>query len=153
MGLWECADLKRALRKREGGVFEEGRGWWGGGVISLSTLWDIIGNPRSNDIWRYFWFLHWKKLYFQPKASFLMFYLLVGKISKKQHNWFYKKFYKSGIVGRRKHSDPSLNRIFFINVLSISVQYTLSFQCNKFGLCLLSEKLSQINLFPRDSCK
>ena len=40
------------------------------------------------------------------------------------------------MVGRRKLSDPSLNRIF--NVLSIGVQYMFSFQWTNFGLkCLI----------------
>ena len=43
---------------------------------------------------------------------------------------------KPGMVGRRKLPNPSLNRIF--NALSISVQYTLSFQWTNFGRkCLL----------------
>ena len=53
-------------------------------------------------------------------------YICVFILSKKQLNWFHKNLYNSGMVGRRKLPDPSLSRIF--NALSISVQYTLSFQ-------------------------
>ena len=63
-------------------------------------------------------------------------YVCVFVLSKKQHNWFYKNHHNSGMVGRRELVDPSLNRMF--NALSISVQYTLSFQWTNFDLkCLL----------------
>ena len=53
-----------------------------------------------------------------------------------KNNWFYKNLHNSGMTGRRKLSDPSLNRIF--NVLSIGVQYMFSFQWTNFGLkCLI----------------
>ena len=35
---------------------------------------DIIGNQGSNDIWRYFWFLHWQNLPLQPLTTPLMFF-------------------------------------------------------------------------------
>ena len=43
-----------------------------------------------------------------------------------KNNWFCKNLHNSGMNGRRKLSDPSLNRIF--NVLSIGVQDMFSFQ-------------------------
>ena len=43
---------------------------------------DIIGNLGSNNIWRYFWFLLWQKLYFQSLATLLNFFLLVCKLCK-----------------------------------------------------------------------
>ena len=53
-----------------------------------------------------------------------------------KNNWFYKNLHNSGMTGRRKLSDPSLNCIF--NVLSIGVQYMFSFQWTNFGLkCLI----------------
>ena len=45
-------------------------------------FWDIIGKLGSNSFWRYFWFLHWQKLHFQPLATFLNFFLLVCKLWK-----------------------------------------------------------------------
>ena len=46
-------------------------------------------------------------------------------------------FNNSEIVGRRKLPDPSMNNIF--NVLSIGIQYTLSFKRPDFGLkCLFT---------------
>ena len=51
---------------------------------------------------------------------------------KKQHNWFYENLHDSGMVGRTKLSDLSLNCIF--NALSIGVQYTLLFQRTNFDL-------------------
>ena len=48
------------------------------------------------------------------------------------------------MVGRRKLPDTSLNRIF--NVLSIGVQYTLSFQGTNFGLKCLFLKTPQKTL-------
>ena len=59
-------------------------------------------------------------------------YICVFILSKKQHNWFYKNLHNSGMVGRRKLPDPSLNCIF--NALSIGVQYTLSFYWTNFSL-------------------
>ena len=46
-------------------------------------------------------------------------------------------FNNSEIVGRRKLPDPSMNNIF--NVLSIGLQYPLSFKRPDFGLkCLIT---------------
>ena len=66
-------------------------------------------------------------------------YICVFIFSKKQGNWFCKNLHNSGIVGRRKLPDPSLNCIFY--AVSISVQYKLSFQWTKFDLkCLVGER-------------
>ena len=64
-------------------------------------------------------------------------YICVFTLSKKRPSWFHKNLHNSGMVGRRKLPDPSLNHIF--NALSIGVQYTVSFQLTNFGLkCLIS---------------
>ena len=42
----------------------------------------VIGNLKSNHIWRCFWFLHWQKLPLKPLVSLLIFYLLVCKLYK-----------------------------------------------------------------------
>ena len=63
-------------------------------------------------------------------------YICVFILSKKQCNWFDKNLHNSGMNGRRKLSDPSLNHI--LNALSIGVQYALSFEWTNFDLkCLL----------------
>ena len=49
--------------------------------------------------------------------------------------FFYPKtsnFHNSGMIGCRKLSGPSMNNI--VNVLSIGLQYTLSFKWHDFGL-------------------
>ena len=56
-------------------------------------------------------------------------------LSKKQQNRFFKNFHNSGMAGRRKLGDRSLNRIF--NALSIGLYYTLSFEWPDFGLKFL----------------
>ena len=61
-----------------------------------------------------------------------IFFICVFIFSKRRRNWFYENLYNSGLVGRRKLLDPSLNRIF--NALSIGVQYMLSFQLTDFDL-------------------
>ena len=71
----------------------------------------------------------------------LVLYICVFILSKKRCNWFHKNLHNSGMVGRRKLSDPSLNHIF--NVLSIGVQYVLSFQWINFSLK---------NLIPKKTC-
>ena len=90
----------------------------------------------------FMYFLEEKNPCFVTKNCSKSFYICVFTyfvylfISKNQHNWFYKNLHNSGMVGRRKLPDPSLNCIF--NVLSIGVQYTLSFQWTNFLLkCLL----------------
>ena len=51
----------------------------------------------------------------------------------------YLCFNNSEIVGHRKLHDPSMNKIF--NVLSIGLQYTLSYKWPDFGLkCLVAIK-------------
>ena len=63
-------------------------------------------------------------------------YICVFILSKRRHSWFYKKLYNSGMVGRRKLPDRSLNCIF--NAVSIGAHNMLSFQWTNFGLkCLL----------------
>ena len=53
---------------------------------------------------------------------------------------FYPKtsnFHNSGMNGRKNLSDPSMNKMF--DVLSIGLQYTLSFKLQDFGLtCLVT---------------
>ena len=64
-------------------------------------------------------------------------YICVFISPRKQHGWLWKNFRNSGMVGRRKLPDHSLNRIFF-NATLLSVQYTLWFQWTNFGLkCLV----------------
>ena len=80
-----------------------------------------------------FWyFLEVKNPCFMSRNYWKSSCICVFILSKKCRNWFYN----SGMVGRRKLPDLSLNRIF--NAISIGVQYTLSFQWTNFGLmCLL----------------
>ena len=67
-------------------------------------------------------------------------YNCVFIFTKKRHNWFYKNLHNSGIVGRRKLPDPSLNCI--LNALSIRIKYTLPLQWTNFSLkCLLLRKI------------
>ena len=70
-------------------------------------------------------------------CGFYIAYICVFILSKKQRNWLHKNLHDSGMIGRRKLSEPSLNRIF--NALSTGVQYTLSFQWTIFGLVSLFE--------------
>ena len=83
------------------------------------------------------YFLEAKNPYFVTKNCWKSSYICVFILSKKRRNWFHKNLHNSGMVGRRKLPDPSLNRIF--NALSIDVQYTLSFQWTNFGLKCLQE--------------
>ena len=56
--------------------------------------------------------------------------------SKKQQNWFFKKFHNLGMVGRKNLGDPSLNHI--LNALLIGL-YTFSLEWPVFGLkCLVT---------------
>ena len=81
------------------------------------------------------YFLQAKNPYFVTKVCWKLSYICVFIFSKKRCNWFHKNPHNSGMVGRRKLPDSSLNRIF--NALSIGVQYMLSFQWTNFGLkCL-----------------
>ena len=76
-----------------------------------------------------------KNPYFVTKNCWKSSYICVFILSKKWPNWFHKILHNSGMVGRRKLPDPSLNHIF--NDLSIGLQYTLSFQWFNFGLKFL----------------
>ena len=63
-------------------------------------------------------------------------YICVFVLSEKTAQLILQNLHNSRMVGRRELFDPSLNRIF--NALSISVQYTGSFQWTNFDLkCLL----------------
>ena len=74
--------------------------------------------------------------YFVTKNCWKPSYICAFILSKKRRNWFHKNLHNSGMVGRRRLPDPSLNRIF--NALSIGVQYTLSFWWTNFDQkCLL----------------
>ena len=69
-------------------------------------------------------FVFWRK-YFQSLFIFMFFYLKTSN------------FRNSGMIGRKKPSDPSMNNVF--NVLSIGLQYTFSFKWPDFGLkCLVT---------------
>ena len=72
-------------------------------------------------------------LFFDGKFS--KFCINVFFISKKGQNCFYKNFYNSGMVSRRKLPDPSLGNVF--NHLSIGLRYTLSFEWSDIGLTYL----------------
>ena len=88
------------------------------------------------------YFLEAKNPYFVTKNCWKSSYISVFILSKKRRNWLHKNLHNSGMDGRRKLSDPSLNCIF--NALSIDVQYTPSFQWTKFGRkCLMRCKLLQ----------
>ena len=78
------------------------------------------------------YFLEAKNLCFVTKNCWKSSYICVFILSKKWRNWFHKNLHNSGMVGRRKLPDPLLNHI--LNVLSIGVQYTLSFELTNFGL-------------------
>ena len=84
------------------------------------------------------YFLEAKNLCFVTKNFSKSSYICGFILSKKQHNWFYKDLHNSGMVGRGKLPDSSLNCMF--SALLIDVQYTLSFQWINFGLkCLLTQ--------------
>ena len=87
----------------------------------------------------FLYFLEAKNPYFVTKNCSKSSYICVSILPRKQHNRFYKNLYNSEMVGRRKLSDPSLNRIF--NVLSTGVQYAISFQWTNFGRkCLITQR-------------
>ena len=91
-------------------------------------------------------FTQGKNPYSVTKSCWKSSYICVFILSKKQRNWFHKNLHNSGMVGRRKLPDPSLNRIF--NALSIGVQYMLSFQSTNFGLkCLKSFSSFSFSLY------
>ena len=74
----------------------------------------------------FLYFLEAKNPCFVTKNCWKSSYICVFILSKKRRNWFHKNLHNSGMVGRRKLPDPSLNHIF--NALSIGVQYTVSYQ-------------------------
>ena len=82
------------------------------------------------------YFLEDENPYFVTKNCWKSSYIWVFILPKKRHNWYRKNLHNSGMAGRRKLPDPSLNRIF--NALLIGAQYMLLFQWTNFGLkCLL----------------
>ena len=90
------------------------------------------------------YFLEAKNPYFVTKKCWKSSYICLFILSKKRRNWFHKNFHNSGMVGRRRLPDPSLNRIF--NALSIGIQYTFSFQWTNFGLkCLVETIVSKVS--------
>ena len=118
-------------------------------ILDNTYIWVFLVNIESVFLVKYMlcshftqncillYFLEAKNPYFVTKNCWKSSYICVFILSIKQHNWFYKNLHNSGMVGRRKLHDPSLNRIF--NALSIGVQYTLSFQWTNFGLKCLVE--------------
>ena len=80
----------------------------------------------------FLYFLEAKNPYFVMKNYWKSFYICVFILSKKRRYWFHKNLHNSGMVGRRKLPDPSLNRIF--NALLVDVQYRHSFQWTNFSL-------------------
>ena len=94
------------------------------------------------------YFLEAKNPYFVTKNCWKSSYICVFILFKKRRNWVHKNLDNSGMVGRGRLPDPSLNRIF--NALLIGVQYTLSFQWTNFGLkCLLEWWNNKIKVLPR----
>ena len=59
-----------------------------------------------------FYFLEAKIPYFVKKNCWKSSYICLFILSKKWINWFHKNLHNSGMVGRRKLPDPSLNHIF-----------------------------------------
>ena len=88
------------------------------------------------------YFLEAKNPYFATKNCWKSSYICVFILSKKQHNWFYKNLYNSGMFGRIKLRDPSLKCSF--NALSISFQYTLLFQWTNFNLKCLVKNVNKL---------
>ena len=60
----------------------------------------------------FLYFLEAKNPCFVTKNCSKSSYIWVFIFSKKQHNWFYKNLHNSGMVGRRKLPNPSLNCFF-----------------------------------------
>ena len=81
---------------------------------------------HSNQNCVFLYFLEAKNCCFVTKSCWKSSYICVVILSKKRRNWFHKNLHNSGMVGRRKLPDLSLNRI--CNTLTIGVQFTLSFQ-------------------------
>ena len=60
----------------------------------------------------FLYFLDAKNPCFVTKNCWKSSYIGVFILSKKRRNWFHKNLHNSGMVGRRKLPDPSLNHIF-----------------------------------------
>ena len=97
-------------------------------------------------------FLEAKNPCFVTKNCSKYFYICVFILSRKQYNCLQKDFHNSRMVGRRKLSDPSFNRVF--KTLSIGGKYTLLFQQIKFGLkCLIKTKKNICSVpFSKNIC-
>ena len=91
----------------------------------------VFGTVLFDTFWR-LWNLFFKGNIFKSLLIFLPFFIRKPIISVTQ-------------AGRRKLSDPSMNNSF--DVLSISLQYTLSFKWPSFGLkCLVTITLKRQSL-------
>ena len=112
-------------------------------VLLLAIVKYILCSHFTQNYFLYF--LEAKNPCFVKKNCWKSSYVYVFILSKKRYNWFHKNLYNSGMVGRRKLPNPSLNHIF--NSLSIGVQYTLSFQLINFGLKCLTKLL-----LPKTKC-
>ena len=98
------------------------------------------------------YFLEAKNPYFVTKNCWKSSYICVFILPKKRRNWYHKNLHNSGMVGRRKLPDPSLNCTF--NVLPIGVQYTFSFQWTNFGLkCLVINYESRCSIESSSNTK
>ena len=85
-------------------------------------------------------------------------YIFAFILSKKQSNWLQKNFHKSEITCSRRLPDPSLNRIFSINVLSpffflfFLVRYRLVYNiCSHFNVIILACAYFQKNFLGLSS--
>ena len=59
-------------------------------------------------------FLEAKNHYFVTKNCWKSSYICVFILPKKRRSWFHKNLHNSGMVGRRKLPDPSLNHILYV---------------------------------------
>ena len=78
----------------------------------------------------FLYFLKAQNTCFVTKNCGKTYYIFAYILSKKRCNWFHKNLHNSGMVGRRKLPDPSLNRIF--NALSNGVQHNALISMNLF---------------------
>ena len=78
----------------------------------------------------FLYFLKAENTCFVTKNCWKTYYIFAYILSKKRCNWFHKNLHNSGMVGRRKLPDPSLNRIF--NALSNGVQHNALISMNWF---------------------
>ena len=111
-------------------------------LLLASVKYMLCSHFTQNCIFCTFWRIKilvlWQKFFW--KSSYICVFILF----KKQRNWFYENLHNSGMVGRRKLCDPSLNRMF--SALSIGVQYSLSFQwTNFFFKCLVQLFMTHIS--------